>query len=266
MQNDKVYQLTPKGKAELGSGATTLARDELDLLVRIDGTLSMRQIKAQVPMLADSAFSATFGRLIDMGLVAIVEFDPFATQFQFPTSHANFSDADAESGVASLKRSGYFVSIARSRWPARSLGAGEQRTAVVVEDDPMLAKFIETYLSLDGFSVRVAGNRAEVLAELRALPVPDLVLLDVMLPDTNGFDILLRMRQHPKLKDVPIIMLTGKATREDVLKGLEGDADGYVTKPFEAGVLMHAVNTVLGIRSDAASLDKPKDPWGNKSA
>lgn len=266
MQSDKVYQLTSKGKVELGSGTTRLPTDELDLLVRIDGNLSVQQIKNQVPLLSDAAFSAIFGRLIDMDLVTIVEFDPFATQFQFPSSKAVFSDADADSGVASLKRSGYFVSIARNRRPARSLSAGEQRIAVVVEDDPMLAKFIETYLSLDDFVVRVAGNRAEVLTALRTLPVPDLVLLDVMLPDTNGFDILLRMRQHAMLKNVPIIMLTGKATREDVLKGLAGDADGYVTKPFEADVLMHAVNTVLGLSSAAPSSTSPKDPWGDKRA
>ncbi|MCJ7800299.1 MAG: response regulator, partial [Polaromonas sp.] len=141
----------------------------------------------------------------------------------------------------------------RQRGPARKLAPGEARTAIVVEDEPMLAKFIQSYLSFEGFVVRVAGNRAEIVAEIRKPPIPDLILLDVMLPDTNGFDILLRLRQHPALKDVPVIMLTGKATREAVIKGLAGGADGYITKPFEIDALMRAVRTVVGLPEDPAS-------------
>jgi two-component system OmpR family response regulator len=73
------------------------------------------------------------------------------------------------------------------------------------------------------------------------------VLLDVRLPDANGFDILLRMKQHPALKSIPVIMLTGEATRESVMRGLAGGADGYVTKPFELAILLNAVRSVLGL-------------------
>ncbi|MDP1565218.1 MAG: response regulator, partial [Polaromonas sp.] len=120
----------------------------------------------------------------------------------------------------------------------------------VVDDEPMLAKFIQSYLMFEGFKVRVASNREEVITEFRKQPAPDLILLDVVLPDADGFDILLRLRQHPLLKDVPVIMLTGKATREAVLKGLAAGADGYVTKPFEADALMHVVRTVLGMPAE----------------
>jgi two-component system OmpR family response regulator len=115
-----------------------------------------------------------------------------------------------------------------------------------VDDDEHLAKFLHHYLTFEGFDVRVAGSRAEVVAEFRKPPIPDLVLLDVMLPDADGFDILLRIRSHPQLKDVPVIMLTAKATREAVLKGLASGADGYITKPVETESLLQAVRTVLG--------------------
>ncbi len=92
-----------------------------------------------------------------------------------------------------------------------------------------------------------ASNRAEVIAEFQRPPLPDLVLLDVVLPDADGFDILIRMRQHPVLKSVPVMMLTAKATREAVLKGLAGGADGYITKPFEADGLIKAIKSVLGL-------------------
>jgi len=98
---------------------------------------------------------------------------------------------------------------------------------------------------------RLAANRAEILDAFRQPPLPDLVLLDVTLPDANGFDILAKMRQHPALKTVPVIMLTAEATREAVLKGLLAGADGYVTKPFEPEVLTTAVNAVLGLSGGA---------------
>lgn len=265
MQDDIVYRLSPKGEAELRGGSTTLAPDELDLLVRIDGTLSLEQIRAAVPGIGAQAFTSSLSRLLSMGLLSVVQFDPFATQFNFRPNLAEYTQDQADSGIQSLKRAGYFVSIARKRNNMRSLAAGQAPTAVIVDDDPMLAKFIQTYMALEGFQTRIAGNRAEVIAALRAQPIADLVLLDVMLPDADGFDILMRMRQHPMLKDVPVIMLTGKATREDVIKGLGGGADGYVTKPFEAEVLMNAVRTVLGIGNLPDAGKKGADPWGEKT-
>ena len=97
------------------------------------------------------------------------------------------------------------------------------------------------------YAVRVAANREQILAALRSLPLPDLVLLDVLLPDANGFDVLARMKQHPKLRAVPVVMLTGQATRASVMRGLVGGADGYITKPFEVEILVRGVKAVLGV-------------------
>jgi DNA-binding response OmpR family regulator len=85
-----------------------------------------------------------------------------------------------------------------------------------------------------------------------------------VLPDADGFDILLKMRQHPVLKKVPVIMLTAKATRESVLKGLAGGADGYITKPFEADALITAVNAVMG-RPRAAAGRQANDAWAQNT-
>jgi DNA-binding response OmpR family regulator len=85
--------------------------------------------------------------------------------------------------------------------------------------------------------------------------LPDLVLLDVSLPDADGFDILARMRQHPVLRAVPVIMVTAAATREAVLRGIQGGADGYVTKPFQIHPLVRAVKEVLGLKYDPGDPD-----------
>lgn len=265
MQNSSIYALTPAGRKELHGNATTLAPDEIELLVRIDGVLTLAQIEAGMPAVSHEAFTSACQRLLTRGMLAPAEVDPFTAQFQTQLNRMalNQAENEADAGAASLKKAGYYVSIARQRGPTRTLAPGEVLSAIVVDDEPMLAKFIQSYLAFEGFHVRLASNRAEVIAEFRKQPVPDLILLDVVLPDADGFDILLRLRQHPALKNVPVIMLTGKATREAVIKGLAGGADGYITKPFEADALMEAVRTVIG-------LSKPQtgssDPWVNKDA
>jgi DNA-binding response OmpR family regulator len=104
------------------------------------------------------------------------------------------------------------------------------------------------FLVLHDFVPRMAANRDGITAALRIAPKPDVALLDVTLPDIDGFEVLLRMKQHPVLKSMPVIMITGKATREAVLKGLACGADGYITKPFDVDVISHAVKSVLGLK------------------
>ena len=254
MQNDDVYTLSRQGENELRSSATRLAPSEIDVLVRLDGTLSLAQIAAGLSAEAREQFVAVLRNLRDRGLVQQVEVDPFTRTWNAQVAQLTraVKPAEADAGLASLKRSGFYVQIARERRAAPQRPEGRPLTAVVIEDDAALAKFTRMLLTLSGFEVRSAHNRAEVVAEIRRPPVPDLILLDVMLPDADGFDILQRVRQHSVLKDVPVIMLTGKATREAVLQGIAGGADGYLTKPFEADALLRAVRTVLGLPEEDA--------------
>jgi CheY-like chemotaxis protein len=260
MQNDDIYGLTPQGETELRNAATRLAPAEIDVLVRLDGTLTVGQVIASLPPAARPGFDALFRNLRDRRLIAQVELDPFTrtwnAQVEMLTQAVRPEKADA--GLSSLQRSGFYVQIARERSTLPPPHPERPLLAVVIEDDPALAKFTRTLLNLSGFEVRNAHNRAEVVAEIRRPPVPDLILLDVMLPDADGFDILLRVRQHPALKDVPVVMLTGKATREAVLKGIAGGADGYITKPFEPEALLRAVRTVLGLPEEDAG-----NAWSN---
>jgi len=252
MHDNDIYTTTTRGQEELRSGASTLDPAALELLVRIDGSQTLSQLRAGMPTVAYGAFTVAFMTLQEKKLVAVAEVDPFTEQFNARMSDfaVTQAESEADSGAASLKKAGYYVRIARPRGLAPQRPAGQPLSAIVVDDEPMLAKFIQSYLMFEGFKVRVASNREEVVAEFRKQPAPDLILLDVVLPDADGFDILLRLRQHPLLKDVPVIMLTGKATREAVLKGLAAGADGYVTKPFEADALMLVVRKVLGMPAE----------------
>ena len=85
----------------------------------------------------------------------------------------------------------------------------------------------------------------ELVADIGARAVPDLVLLDVMLPDGNGFDMLTSIRRHPKLALLPVVMLTVLAKPEEVRRGLSLGADGYITKPYSKRVLTEIIRSVL---------------------
>lgn len=148
---------------------------------------------------------------------------------------------------------------------ARGTPAPTAFRVLVVDDDPDMAAFFARMLAKEGMRADTLHDGAAALRQVMASP-PDLVLLDVMLPDADGFDILMRMRQHPVLKRVPVVMLTGKATRQAVIKGLAAGADGYLTKPFEPDAVMRAVRTVLGVEEQAAAAEPANDPWVNGDA
>ena len=247
MYDHAIFGLTAQGQEELRSGATTLAPTELELLVRVDGVLSVGHLRAGMAALSTAEFNRALDFLQAKWLIAPVVLDTFSFQLQAELNTFNSAQSgDADAELRSLKRTGYFVRIARKPAHAVPKTPGQAKTAVVVEDDSHLAGFVSSYLGFEGFTTRVAGNRKEVLDEFRKPPVPDLVLLDVMLPDINGFEVLASLRRHPAFRHTPVIMLTAKATRESVLKGMAEGADGYVTKPFEPEALMSAVKTVLG--------------------
>ena len=252
---EDTFALTPHGESELRGGATRLTAAQINVLVRLDGVLTLQQITSKMPPAEFMAFQTILRGLRDQGLVQKVDLDPFTAQWNADIAALarGVGKEQADAGVASLQRSGFFVEIARPRSAAGARRPGEALNVVVVEDDPQLASFTATLLSLSGFAVRQAGNREQVVNEIRRPPRPDLILLDVVLPDADGFDILMRVRQHPVLKDVPVIMLTGKATREAVLKGIAAGADGYITKPFEPHALLRAVRTVLGLPEEATA-------------
>ena len=155
--------------------------------------------------------------------------------------------AEASAGVHQLEASGFMVSIARRATAPIPPRNGEKHALLVVEDDPDLAQLVIDIFMTAGFEMHWASGKAEINQEMNRRPAVDLVLMDIVLPDANGLDILRRIRAHPKLSRLPVIMMTGKSTAGDVAAGLAAGADGYVTKPFVMSGLVKAVRQVLGI-------------------
>jgi CheY-like chemotaxis protein len=259
-----VYALTKQGERELHAGGTSLSAADLELLVRTDGRTTVGQIAAGMQSLPPQGVAQACVRLARAGLIDLasnlqddsLDFSDFFSQKPRPApSEKDLAQARAEAstGMSSLREEGYYVRIARRAARAPRPAGSDRLSAIVVEDDPHLGAFIKTCLASDAFDVRLAANRSEVLNALRESPLPDVVLLDVVLPDIDGFDILLKMRQHPTLKSVPVVMVTSQATRESVLKGLARGADGYLTKPVEPETLVKAVRAVLGDQAGAGA-------------
>jgi len=112
---------------------------------------------------------------------------------------------------------------------------------LIVDDEDRMRRFIRLNLEYDGFEVVEAANGREALDKVRET-LPDLVLLDVMMPDRDGFEVLRILRE---ISDVPVIMLTAKGEEEDIVRGLELGADDYITKPFSTRELVSRIKAVL---------------------
>jgi two-component system alkaline phosphatase synthesis response regulator PhoP len=113
-----------------------------------------------------------------------------------------------------------------------------------VEDDEGIRELIICALNTADFQVKGFADSHTFYAELNKT-IPDIILLDIMLPDTDGLTILKDLKQHSKFQDIPVIMITAKSLEIDKVKGLESGADDYITKPFGVLELLARVKAVL---------------------
>ena len=117
---------------------------------------------------------------------------------------------------------------------------------LLIDDDPTLLKLAQSVLSSNGFEV-VAVNDAPNGLELAMKQKPDLIILDVMMPIINGFNICRMMKSEKALKHIPIILLTSRATQADQEIGTEVGADAHLAKPFKTEELLNKVKQLLKV-------------------
>lgn len=127
---------------------------------------------------------------------------------------------------------------------------------LVVEDEDALATLLEYNLGKEGFRVSLAPDGEEALLQVEE-ETPDLVILDWMLPKVSGIEVCRRLRQAPKTRNLPIIMLTARGEEGDRIRGLDTGADDYVVKPFAMSELAARIRAVLrrirpGLTEDVA--------------
>jgi DNA-binding response OmpR family regulator len=115
---------------------------------------------------------------------------------------------------------------------------------LIVEDEANIVKLISIRLERLGHSINSADNGVAALDIAREIP-PDLILLDVMIPVLNGFQVLQRLKADPATAPIPVLMLTARGHERDIVTGLEGGADDYIIKPFSFPELIARVSTAL---------------------
>jgi two-component system response regulator VicR len=125
--------------------------------------------------------------------------------------------------------------------------AEEKKVVVCIEDEPEMIDLVKLILGRKGFDLVGAVGGREGLETVRRLK-PDLVLLDLMMPDMDGWEVYQQMKADEELKDIPVVVVTAKAQSIDKVLGLHiAKVDDYVTKPFGPQELLQSVRKVLGL-------------------
>jgi CheY-like chemotaxis protein len=265
---DIIYSRTELGERAMRGQAGQIPPELVRVLALISGDTHFDLVKKRAIRMPEADLSAVLKRLVDAGLIATrgtTDEDDldFTMHFSGPAAGDTPALNEAEKsriGLAAtdghdvLTKTGSFMQLSGNA-PQTALGkAWTDITVLIIEDDEIQARFAQNIIMKAGFKQRHAASREEIVGELNKQPLPDCMLLDIELPGTNGFDILARMRQHPKLKHVPVIMLTALASQQDVFKGLSLGANAYVSKPYKKQTLVDTIVKTLGLKPYA---DKP---------
>ncbi len=119
-----------------------------------------------------------------------------------------------------------------------------KRTIIVVDDEPDIVKIVRIMLEDTGFNVRCAYNGPELFSSMKEQK-PDLIILDIMMPQMDGLEALTRLKEDPETASIPVILLTAKVQYDDILGGYKMGADYYLTKPFTNAQLLTGINILL---------------------
>ena len=120
------------------------------------------------------------------------------------------------------------------------------RKIIVIDDEVEITKLLKFKLEKEGYTVSLAHD-GETGLQLVIDVTPHLILLDVVMPVKDGYEVLRELKTNPETKDIPVIMLTGKVYHDDIQKGLDLEADDYVAKPFHSELILKRIENVLGL-------------------
>lgn len=123
--------------------------------------------------------------------------------------------------------------------------SGTTRCCLVVDDDPAIRDILVMNLEAEGMTVQTAENGDDALVLAREL-LPDLIVLDVMMPGRDGYAVLAELKADSATSEIPVVLLTAKAADDDVWEGWKSGADYYITKPFNVDELMYFIDMAFG--------------------
>jgi two-component system OmpR family response regulator len=249
---EPIYRLTEAGRAAWESQDLSIPADYRRILWAIDfhgeGGVAAALLRVYSPELLEEWLS----EMEEIGLIERAQ--PGQAQAGgFSARRADMTVAldqpqlieAAKQARAALMRTGAYLALERLRRRPLSMKEAADTVVLIVEDDSDQLALADLRVSMAGYRVRVASCVKDLLQALLDEGAPDLLLLDVMLPDGDGFEVLSRMRRHPALGSMPIVMLTARNEPGDIGRGLALGADGYITKPYTKNILTEVISRVL---------------------
>jgi CheY-like chemotaxis protein len=161
-----------------------------------------------------------------------------------PAAEKVVLDPEFRIGTSKLEADGYYVAVARRNPAASESSAGNK--VLFVEDEPVTNAVLKKVLTADGFEAHGAYDAAGLGNLLKQHGLPDIILLDIELPGVSGLQILSRIRKHPNMRTIPVLMVTSRAEISDVVRGLSLGANGYLSKPVAVESLRAILRQILG--------------------
>jgi len=248
----RIFRVTDAGRKAWDTQDAKVPRDYRRILGLIESEAHSDVIRGYLRRYPDKLIFEWLSELEDLGLLASAadaashDLD-FTSSLKLPELIAEDRKQlaeDAREAGASLSRKGVYLAADRLKNRAASTKAAAETVVLIVEDDPDQLALAELRVGMARYQVRATASAQGLMEALKA-GAPDLLLLDVMLPDGNGFEILAGLRRHPAHALLPVILLTVRGEAADVLKGLALGADGYVTKPYSRDLLADLIRRVL---------------------
>lgn len=251
-KKELVYELTQAGRAAWESQDIAVPEDYRRILWLMDFHGHSAVLNDLLRRYPRNVLDEWLVEMEDLGLIEPATAgesggSTFSTRDTDPTvamDQASVRKESASAGVA-LARTGAYISADRLNKRPSPRKTPADSVVLIVEDDPDQLALADLRVSMAGYKVRVATTVNAFLHSMLDDGPPDLLLLDVLLPDGNGFEVLVKMRRHPVLGSLPIVILTSENEPEDIGKGLLLGADGYITKPYTKNILADVIRRVL---------------------
>jgi CheY-like chemotaxis protein len=248
---ERIYRLTEAGRAAWESQDESVPADYRRILWTIDIQGEGRIAKTLARLYSPELLEEWLSEMEQIGLIERVEpaqaqaggVSPRRPHRTFALDQAQLEAAKVAG--SSLASTGAYLSVDRFRFRPLLMKPAADTVILIVEDDPDQLALADLRVSMAGYKVRAARSVRDFLQSLVDEGAPDLLLLDVMLPDGDGFEVLSKMRRHQTLGALPIVMLTARTEPGDIGRGLALGADGYITKPYTKNILAEIIKRVL---------------------
>ncbi len=257
MTDKTAYRTTTKGAAEVAAKPGSLKPGIKGLLAAVGKQATAEALKTLFPRAGD--INAALTALAADGYIEIVrpaagkppaktdDLEDFLSDPPKEPTLQRRQEAEGTMSGARRLKAGYQISILnRPGKPIAPRSGGNKHVVLVIDSHEAEALAVARGLMQGGFDVRGAGSKAEIIAALGKSP-PDLIIMDVELADAVGLDVLGKLHEHPQFKDTPIIVVTARAERDDIVAALAYGASGYLNKPIKPETLLRHAKDALGL-------------------